>query len=116
MNLSGNSVSKLLLSQFELAIDTPNLVSCPTCGRIQYDMIPLANKIEKFLDDIKSDITVAVMGCAVNGPQEAQRADIGVAGGSGEGLIFKKGEIFKKVPEDQLFDELTKEILNMVAK
>lgn len=109
-------VAKLLLSQFDLAIDTPNLVSCPTCGRIQYNMIPLANKIETFLYDIKSDITVAVMGCAVNGPQEAARADIGVAGGSGEGLIFKKGKIFKKVAENQLFEELTKEILNMVKK
>lgn len=107
-------VAKLLLSQFSLAINTPNLVSCPTCGRIQYDMIPLANKIEKFLDDIKSDITVAVMGCAVNGPQEAARADIGVAGGNGVGLIFKKGEIFKKVNEADLFEELTKEILLMV--
>lgn len=107
-------VAKLLLSQFGLAINTPNLVSCPTCGRIQYNMIPLANKIEKFLDDIKSDVTVAIMGCAVNGPQEAARADIGVAGGSGEGLIFKKGQIFKKVPESELYDQLTKEILNMV--
>ncbi len=107
-------VAKLLLSQFNLAIDTPNLVSCPTCGRIQYDMIPLANKIEKFLDDIKSDITVAVMGCAVNGPQEAARADIGVAGGNGVGMIFKKGVIFKKVAEADLFDELSREILNMV--
>ncbi len=107
-------VAKLLLSQFNLAINTPNLVSCPTCGRIQYDMIPLANKIEKFLDDIKSDITVAVMGCAVNGPQEAARADIGVAGGNGVGMIFKKGVIFKKVAEADLFDELSREILNMV--
>ena len=107
-------VAKLLLSQFNLAIDTPNLVSCPTCGRIEYDMIPLANKIEKFLDDINSDITVAVMGCAVNGPQEAARADIGVAGGSKEGLIFKKGKVFKKVPQQELYSELTKEIVNMV--
>lgn len=109
-------VAKKLLSAFELAIDTPNLVSCPTCGRIQYDMIPLANQIDEFLDDIKSDITVAVMGCAVNGPQEAQRADIGVAGGHGEGLIFKKGKIHKKVKDSELFDELKKEILLMTKE
>ncbi|NLC54767.1 MAG: flavodoxin-dependent (E)-4-hydroxy-3-methylbut-2-enyl-diphosphate synthase [Erysipelothrix sp.] len=109
-------VAKLLLSQFNLAINTPNLVSCPTCGRIQFDMIPLANKIEKFLDDIKSDITVAIMGCVVNGLQEGKRADIGVAGGNKEGIIFKKGEIFKKVAQADLYDELTKEILIMVSE
>ncbi len=107
------SVAKKLLSAFDLAIDTPNLVSCPTCGRLQYDMIPLANQIDEFLDEIKSDITVAVMGCAVNGPQEASRADIGVAGGHGEGLIFKKGKIHKKVKDTELFEELKKEILLM---
>ena len=79
-------------------------------------MIPLANQIDEFLDDIKSDITVAVMGCAVNGPQEAQRADIGVAGGHGEGLIFKKGKIHKKVKDSELFDELKKEILLMTKE
>lgn len=110
------SVAKKLLSAFDLAIDTPNLVSCPTCGRIQYDMIPLAVQIDEFLDDIKSDITVAVMGCAVNGPQEAQRADIGVAGGHGEGLIFKKGKIFKKVKDDQLLETLKKEIIAMTKQ
>lgn len=109
------SVAKKLLSAFDLAIDTPNLVSCPTCGRLQYDMIPLANQIDEFLDEIKSDITVAVMGCAVNGPQEASRADIGVAGGHGEGLIFKKGKIHKKVKDTELFEELKKEILLMTS-
>ncbi len=109
------SVAKKLLSAFDLAIDTPNLVSCPTCGRLQYDMIPLSNQIDEFLDEIKSDITVAVMGCAVNGPQEASRADIGVAGGHGEGLIFKKGKIHKKVKDTELFEELKKEILLMTS-
>lgn len=106
-------VAKKLLSPFNLAINTPNLISCPTCGRIQYDMIPLTNQIDEFLDTIQADISVAVMGCAVNGPQEARRADIGVAGGKNEGLIFKSGEIFKKVPQEQLFEELKKEIINM---
>lgn len=108
-------VAKKLLSAFELAIDTPNLVSCPTCGRLQYDMINLANQVDEFLDDIKSDITVAVMGCAVNGPQEAQRADIGIAGGNGEGLIFKEGKIFKKVKDSELFEALKSEILEMTS-
>ncbi len=106
-------VAKKLLSPFNLAINTPNLISCPTCGRIQYDMIPLTNKIDEFLDTIQADISVAVMGCAVNGPQEAKRADIGVAGGKNEGLIFKNGEIFKKVSQEDLFEELKKEIINM---
>lgn len=106
-------VAKKLLNAFNLAVDTPNLVSCPTCGRLQYDMINLATKIDEFLEDIRADITVAVMGCVVNGPQEAQRADIGVAGGNGEGLIFKNGKVFKKVKEAELYDELVKEILIM---
>lgn len=119
ISITGNpveeiKVAKLLLSQFNLAINTPNLISCPTCGRIQYDMIPLASKIEEFLDNIQSDITVAVMGCAVNGPQEAARADIGVAGGLKEALIFKKGKIIKKVAQDEIYEQLTKEILKMI--
>ena len=87
-----------------------NLVSCPTCGRTKIDLIGLANKVENALRNIDKDITVAVMGCIVNGPGEAKEADIGIAGGNGEGLIFRKGEILRKVPEDKLFDELIKEI------
>ncbi|MBS7299325.1 MAG: flavodoxin-dependent (E)-4-hydroxy-3-methylbut-2-enyl-diphosphate synthase [Eubacteriales bacterium] len=86
------------------------LVSCPTCGRTRIDMIPLAERVEKMIADIKKPIKVAVMGCAVNGPGEAREADIGIAGGDGEGLIFKKGEIIRKVPEAMLLDELKKEI------
>ena len=87
-----------------------NLVSCPTCGRTQIDLITLANRAEQRLKNCEKPITVAVMGCAVNGPGEAKEADIGVAGGKGEGLIFKKGEILKKVDESELFNELMKEI------
>lgn len=85
-------------------------ISCPTCGRCQIDLIPLAERIEAALEGCKKNIKVAVMGCAVNGPGEAREADIGIAGGRDEGLIFKKGEILRKVPYDRLFDELMKEI------
>lgn len=87
-----------------------NLVSCPTCGRTKIDLIGLANKVEEALRGCNKDITVAVMGCIVNGPGEAKEADIGIAGGNGQGLIFKKGEILKKVPEEMLFSELLAEI------
>lgn len=87
-----------------------NLVSCPTCGRTSYDMIPLAEELERRLADCDKQITVAVMGCVVNGPGEASAADIGVAGGHGEGLIFRKGKILYKVPEDKLIDALMDEI------
>ncbi len=85
-------------------------VSCPTCGRTKIDLIALANEAEARLRDCQKDITVAVMGCVVNGPGEAREADIGIAGGNQEGLIFKKGEIIAKVPEDQLIDRLMEEI------
>lgn len=86
------------------------IVSCPTCGRTQLDLILIANEVEKRAANIDKPIKIAVMGCAVNGPGEAREADIGIAGGKGEGLIFKKGEIIKKVPQDSLVDELMKEI------
>jgi (E)-4-hydroxy-3-methylbut-2-enyl-diphosphate synthase len=86
------------------------MVSCPTCGRTNIDLIELAKKAEEVLNNIDKPIKVAIMGCAVNGPGEAREADIGIAGGFGEGLIFKKGEILRKVPEDRLLDELIKEI------
>ena len=87
-----------------------NLVSCPTCGRTKIDLIGLASKVEEALRTCNKNITVAVMGCIVNGPGEAKEADIGIAGGDGVGLIFRKGEVLRKVPEDKLFDELMKEI------
>ncbi len=88
----------------------PRLVSCPTCGRTRIDLIGLAGRVEEALRGCEKDITVAVMGCAVNGPGEAREADIGVAGGVGEGLLFKKGQILRKVPEDQLLPALLEEI------
>ena len=87
-----------------------NLVSCPTCGRTAYDMIPIAEELERRLADCKKNITVAVMGCVVNGPGEASAADIGVAGGKGEGMIFRKGKILYKVPQENLVDALMEEI------
>lgn len=86
------------------------IISCPTCGRTEIDLISLTEKVEKIFSDLDKDITIAVMGCAVNGPGEAREADIGIAGGRGEGLIFKKGKALKKVPEDKLISELEKEI------
>ncbi len=99
-----------ILKAIGLKNDCPYLISCPTCGRTKIDLIGLANKVEERLKDCKKPIKVAVMGCIVNGPGEAKEADIGIAGGDGNGLIFKKGEILRKVPEDQLLDELMKEI------
>lgn len=107
-------VAKQLLRSFDLIDNVINLVSCPTCGRLAYDMLPIVNEVEKFITSLKSNITVAVMGCAVNGPQEASRADIGIAGGKNEALLFKKGNLIKKVPQDQLLSELKKEILSMI--
>ena len=86
------------------------MVSCPTCGRTNIDLIAIAGEVERRLDSCKKPITVAVMGCAVNGPGEAREADIGIAGGNGVGLIFKKGEIVRRVPEDRLVDSLMEEI------
>lgn len=109
-------VARELLKNFDLLDDVPNLVSCPTCGRIQYDLIPVAKEIEQFLQNIRAPITVAIMGCAVNGPGEARNADIGIAGGVKEGLLFKKGEIIRKVKQEELVDVLKKEILEMVKQ
>ncbi len=88
----------------------PNLISCPTCGRTKYDMIPIANEVERRLQNCTKQITVAVMGCVVNGPGEARAADVGIAGGQGEGLVFRKGEILYKVPQERLVDALMEEI------
>ena len=86
------------------------LISCPTCGRTKIDLIPIAEKIQNAISDIEKPIKVAVMGCAVNGPGEAREADIGIAGGDGCALIFKKGEIIRKVSEEDIISELLKEI------
>ena len=86
--------------------DGPELISCPTCGRTKIDLIALAHEVEERLKTVDKPITVAVMGCVVNGPGEASAADVGIAGGVGEGLLFKKGEIIKKLPQAELVDEL----------
>lgn len=107
-------VCKEILKNCNLLQNSPKLISCPTCGRIQYDLIPIAKEVEKFLQTLNSNITVAIMGCGVNGPGEAREADIGIAGGKNEGLLFKKGKIIKKIPQDKIVEVLKKEILEMV--
>ncbi len=109
-------VAKILLKELGLLKGVPTLVSCPTCGRIQYDLIPIAKEMEDFLKDIHLDITVAIMGCAVNGPGEARHADIGIAGGVGEGLLIKHGEIVKRVKQEEMVQTLKDEILKMVEE
>ena len=102
--------AKLILRTLGIRKGGIEVVSCPTCGRTRIDLISLANQVENMVADIPIDIKVAVMGCVVNGPGEAKEADIGIAGGIGEGLIIKKGEVYKKVPEDQLLSELRYEL------
>ncbi len=102
-----------ILKATGMRTDGVNLVSCPTCGRTKIDLIGLADRVENALRGCKKNITVAVMGCIVNGPGEAKEADVGIAGGNGSGLLFKKGEIIRKVKEEELFDVLMKEIENM---
>ncbi len=102
--------AKLILRTLGLRKGGIEVVSCPTCGRTKIDLIGLANQVEAMVEQFPLDIKVAVMGCAVNGPGEAKEADIGIAGGIGEGLLIKKGEIIKKVPEDQLLSVLKEEL------
>ena len=104
--------AKLILRTLGLRKGGIEVVSCPTCGRTRINLIELANQVENMVADIPLDIKVAVMGCVVNGPGEAKEADIGIAGGVGEGLIIKHGQIDRKVPENQLLSELRKELLN----
>ena len=105
--------AKDILKSLDMGDRGVRFVSCPTCGRTKIDLISLANEAERRLRDCKKDITVAIMGCVVNGPGEAREADIGIAGGDSEGLVFKKGEIIAKVPEDKLLDVLIEEIDKM---
>lgn len=107
-------VAKEILKDCNLYKKTPTLIACPTCGRTQIDLIPIAKEMEDFLQTIESSIKVAVMGCVVNGPGEAREADIGIAGGKNEAVLFKKGEIIKKIPQNQIVEVLKKEILNMI--
>lgn len=117
VSLTGDPVeeiksAKLILKTLGYRKGGVEVVSCPTCGRTQINLIQLANEVENMVEGMDLDIKVAVMGCAVNGPGEAREADIGVAGGKGEGLIIKKGEILRKVPEDQLLEALREELLH----
>lgn len=107
-------VAKEILKDCNLYKNSPTLVACPTCGRTQIDLIPIAKQVEEFLQTIESNITVAVMGCAVNGPGEARDADIGIAGGVKEGLLLKKGEIIRKIPQEKIVEELKKEVLKII--
>lgn len=102
--------AKKILRAAGLRQDGPNLIACPTCGRTNIDLIPMAEEVERRLMGCTKPITVAVMGCAVNGPGEAASADVGIAGGKGEGLLFRKGKILRKVPQEQLVDALMEEI------
>lgn len=118
VSLTADPVSEVaagfdILKAVGIKKDCPQIVSCPTCGRTKIDLISLAEKVERELANVHKPIKVAVMGCAVNGPGEAKEADIGVAGGDGYGLIFKHGEILKKVPENEIVEELLKEIDNL---
>ena len=104
------TAAKKILQAAGIRRTEPDLIACPTCGRTQYDMLPIAREVERRLKDCHKPITVAVMGCVVNGPGEAAAADVGIAGGRGEGLLFAKGKILRKVPQEQLVDELFREI------
>lgn len=106
-------VAKKLLRTCGLKKDVANLISCPTCGRIQYNMLPIVKEMESYLEGVNKDIDVAIMGCPVNGPLEAKRADIGVAGGKDCALLFKKGEIIKSIPQEDVVKVLKEEIERM---
>ena len=112
VSLTENPVEEIKVAKEILKVlglrEGVEIVSCPTCGRTQIDLIGLAKKVEKEFGNIEKNIKIAVMGCVVNGPGEAKEADIGVAGGKGEGLLFKKGEIVKKVKEEEIIPELRK--------
>ncbi len=103
-------VGRELLKTFGLSDNAATLISCPTCGRIEIDLISIANEVEEYIQSIKAPIKVAVLGCAVNGPGEAREADIGIAGARGEGLLFRHGEIIRKVPEETMVEELKVEV------
>lgn len=106
-------VGKEILKALGLKSEGPELISCPTCGRTRINLIEIAQQVEDRLKNLNKTLKVAVMGCAVNGPGEAREADIGIAGGNGEALLFKKGEIIRKIPQDKIVDELMEEIEKM---
>jgi len=121
VSLTGDPVEEVkvgweILKSLELRERGPVFVSCPTCGRCQIDLIPVAEEVERRLHDLPKKLVIAVMGCAVNGPGEAREADIGVAGGQGEGLLFRKGEVVRKVPAEQLANALVEEALKLAEE
>lgn len=121
VSLTGDPVEEIkvareILKDLEIRNNEPQIISCPTCGRTQIRLEEIANKVEEILCLIDQPLKIAVMGCAVNGPGEAKEADVGIAGGNGEGLIFRNGEIVRKVKEEQLFEELLKEIEKIIGK
>lgn len=109
-------IGKQLLKCFDLIQNVPDLIACPTCGRIQYNMLPLVKEMEDYLATVNEDITVAIMGCPVNGVQEAGRADIGIAGAKDAGILFKKGKIIRTVPQNEIKETLIQEIEKMIAE
>lgn len=119
VSLTGNPVNELGVAKEILAMfgkyEKPTLICCPTCGRTNYNMEPITLEIEKFLNTINKPLKVAIMGCAVNGPGEAKDADVGIAGGNKEALLFKKGVPIKKIPQDQIIETLKQEILNLIS-
>ncbi len=121
VSLTGDPVEEVrvgweILKSLELREHGPVFISCPTCGRCQIDLIPVAEEVERRLHDLPKKLVIAVMGCAVNGPGEAREADLGIAGGQGEGLLFRKGEIVRKVPAAQLADVLVEEARRMAGE
>jgi (E)-4-hydroxy-3-methylbut-2-enyl-diphosphate synthase len=121
VSLTGDPVEEVrvgweILKSLELREHGPVFVSCPTCGRCQIDLIGVAEEVEQRLHDLPRKITVAVMGCVVNGPGEAREADVGIAGGKGQGLLFRKGEVVRKVPQEQLADALVEEAWKLVRE
>ncbi|MBP3851510.1 MAG: flavodoxin-dependent (E)-4-hydroxy-3-methylbut-2-enyl-diphosphate synthase, partial [Erysipelotrichaceae bacterium] len=104
------TIAKELLQACHLIDNVPNLIACPTCGRTQWDMQPVVNEIEEYLKTVNKKITVAIMGCAVNGPGEARHADIAIAGGHNEGLLIKRGKIIEKMPQENMVKRLKEEI------
>lgn len=117
VSVNGDPVSEMIIAKqilkcFNLIKNVPNLIACPTCGRTQFDIKPIVDEIEVFLQTVNKDVTVAIMGCAVNGPGEAKHADIAIAGGRNEGLLIRKGEIIERIPQDQMIERLKKEIMD----
>jgi (E)-4-hydroxy-3-methylbut-2-enyl-diphosphate synthase len=121
VSLTGDPVEEVrvgweILKSLELRERGPVFISCPTCGRCQIDLIQIAEEVEQRLHDLPCKISIAVMGCVVNGPGEAREADLGIAGGKGQGLLFRKGEVVRKVPQDELADALVEEALLLAAQ